>query len=196
MLIFWLICWFLKNKQQYNCRKQLQDLVERLFCILSAWWEYSKYVIYAVFGQGIWFKPFQWELKNVIQSWVGSLKGVLRNPRKRQSRVFHQRQRLKNAETYFLSIRTWTFLLLTRLSLLWRFWKGNSENHWRECTVCFRREPLAMEQHSGKAATFNLTTSTWLCLSGISDQTDSGSLTAVHSGSEVRSGSPAQGANI
>lgn len=29
----------------------------------------------------------------------------------------------KHTQTYFLSIRTWTFRLLTRLSLLWRFWE-------------------------------------------------------------------------
>lgn len=36
--------------------------------------------------------------------------------------------RWTNTLAYFLSIRTWTFLLLTCLSLLWRFWKTQTWN--------------------------------------------------------------------
>lgn len=88
--------------------------------------------------------------------------GDLKSARMQQSCVFHQKHHLKIASTYFLSIRTWTFLLLTRLSLLWRFWKGNSKkkNHWWERSVCLRREPLPKEENSGKTTTFSLTTST------------------------------------
>lgn len=141
-----------------------------LICILLAWREYLQICdlscvwtrnlvqsLYLLFG----VKKYNNKVLNRCKRFP---QGDPKSASMQQSCVFHRKHHLKIASTYFLSIRTWTFLLLTRLSLLWRFWKGNSKKiyiyHWWERSVCLRREPLPKEENSGKTTTFSLTTST------------------------------------
>lgn len=116
-----------------------------MFRILWAWQGHLKYVS-DIWKQGLWFKPLLQEVKNWLQnSGRVLINGPCGTPASGRDVLFTKDSGWKNPQTYFLSIRTWTFLLLTRLSLLWRFWKGNREN-WQELNICLRWEVL------GKAA--------------------------------------------
>lgn len=97
---------------QYSHRKQLQDGGQHLFCCCSYVY-YFKYVSYALFGISQahkWHSTFRAKTSNTLNPCMRIWFIAPTHPH-------------KHTQTYFLSIRTWTFRLLTRLSLLWRFWE-------------------------------------------------------------------------
>lgn len=110
---------------------------------------------------GIWFKPFQWELKNLIQNWVGSLKGDLRNPRKQQSCVFCQRQHLEKKTKQRTFCRSGL-----ELFCCWRVCRSCGGSAKETAKITDESAPFVSDENlrqrrktGGKTTAFSLTTS-------------------------------------